>query len=108
VNTFEAFLDYQESETGKRPATKWAICSSCRGDGTSTRYLGDVTQMIAEDPDFGEDYWRGVYDRACDDCDGTGKVRVLADESVAAEWDEWLAEEAADRAVRRAESGYAW
>jgi|SRR5262245_29036029 len=109
MTTISAYLDFVEEDTGVRPATEWAICEACRGDGASTAYLGDVTNMIAEDPDFGEDYWRGVYDQPCDECGGTGKVRQLAEDDPAFEgWLDWLREEAADRAVRRAESGYAW
>lgn len=56
--------------------TRWAICPSCRGEGSSTRYLGAFTSddMAELGPEFFEDYARGVYDRECDECYGSGKV----------------------------------
>lgn len=64
-------------------ATKWEICGCCNGHGKSSRYLGAITQGDREpggawdDPDAFEDYMRGGYDRHCDECDGSGKVRVV-------------------------------
>lgn len=101
----ERFVESWSETTGAHPPFTWDICDTCRGHGTSTGYLGDVTNAIAEDPDFGDDYWRGVYDRACEECGGSGKVKVFAG-AAAEEFAEWVREEAADRAVRFAESGY--
>jgi len=107
--TIDNFLEFIRDETGRTPHTEWAICSRCRGNGTSTAYLGDVTEWLREDPDAAEDYFGGMYDKPCDECSGTGKVRTLPAESpVAHEWAEWQRDEAEDRATRRAESGYAW
>jgi hypothetical protein len=56
---------------------KWIICGACDGHGKSSAYLGAFTgEQMREDPDFADDYRRGFYDRACDDCGGTGKVKV--------------------------------
>jgi hypothetical protein len=56
---------------------KWEICCRCNGEGTSSGYLGVFTAAdMAEDPDFAEDYMNGQYDRACDECGGSGKVKV--------------------------------
>ncbi len=56
----------------------WAICSYCHGNGVSSAYLGAFTEdETAEGPDFYEDYMEGYYDRACENCDGSGKMRVL-------------------------------
>lgn len=56
---------------------KWIICSSRDGHGKSTRYLGAFSaEQMREDPDFAEDYFSGAYDRACDDCAGSGKEKV--------------------------------
>lgn len=58
--------------------SKWAICHACSGHGASSAYLGAYTrdEMDQQGPDFLEDYMAGVYDRTCDDCDGSGKVQV--------------------------------
>lgn len=58
--------------------TTWQICGTCRGNGTSSAYLGAFSQDdMAEDPDFAEDYMAGQYDRSCDECDGEGKIKVV-------------------------------
>lgn len=58
---------------------KWEICGSCRGEGKSSAYLGAFTrsEMDEEGPEFLDDYMGGRYDRACDRCEGGGKVRVV-------------------------------
>lgn len=55
----------------------WSICHACSGEGKSSSYLGDVTEMVNEDPDFAENYFAGDYDRACASCKGSGKVLTL-------------------------------
>ena len=57
---------------------KWSICCACNGHGRSSAYLGAFTQSDREEagPEFMEDYMNGAYDRACEDCGGTGKVKV--------------------------------
>lgn len=57
--------------------TKWVICETCKGEGKSTAYLGafSAEEMLEEDLEFIEDYVSGFYDRCCDECGGTGKVR---------------------------------
>jgi hypothetical protein len=56
----------------------WEICSHCHGHGKSSAYLGAYTRddMDEAGPEFLEDYMAGSYDRHCDSCDGTGKVKV--------------------------------
>lgn len=59
----------------------WIICPECRGEGKSSAYLGAITQEDRErdwDPDSWDDYMNGAYDRICDCCNGTGKVREKA------------------------------
>jgi len=66
--------------------THWEICSSCEGEGTSSAYLGSFTQEdFDEDPDFAEDYMSGQYDRACPECNGSGKVKVVDYDRLTAE-----------------------
>ena len=57
---------------------KWEICSVCEGRGKSSAYLGAYTRddMDEAGPEFMEDYMAGNYDRACDACNGSGKVKV--------------------------------
>lgn len=57
---------------------KWEICSHCSGHGKSSAYLGAYTQSDMDEagPEFLDDYMAGRYDRACDACDGAGKVKI--------------------------------
>lgn len=59
--------------------SKWEICSACRGKGTTSAHLGAFTrdEMDEQGPEFFEDYMAGVYDKACEPCDGSGKVEVV-------------------------------
>lgn len=78
---------YMEDEHGNdvkvKLPTKWAICSHCRGNGSSSAYLGAITASDREpggtweDPEDFEAYMNGEYDRSCDECGGSGKVRVV-------------------------------
>jgi hypothetical protein len=90
-----------------QPPTTKEVCPSCRGEGKSTRYLGDVTEMCREDPDFAEDYWRGFYDRTCDECQGRNVIDV-PDESrwpevLRIHWKEWEISQAETNAIYEAE-----
>src|SRR5262245_25725128 len=62
----------------KELATYWEICGHCRGDGTSSAYLGAFTgdEWREMDSDWQEDYLAGRFDRACESCGGSGKGRV--------------------------------
>lgn len=56
---------------------KWEICWHCNGHGKSSAHMGAFTESeLREDPEFFEDYFAGFYDRACDYCEGAGKVQV--------------------------------
>jgi len=54
---------------------KWAICPTCLGDGT--RRLISEDYVAEMDEDEREDLRAGRYDTICDECHGTGKVKVL-------------------------------
>jgi RecJ-like exonuclease len=60
---------------------KWEICPSCDGNGKHVNPAVDghgiSPEEFAEDPDFAEAYFGGVYDVRCDECGGDGKVRVV-------------------------------
>lgn len=56
---------------------KWAICSRCRGEGHHGNPAFDGLSLqdeTFEDPEFREDYFKGVYDVRCETCGGSGKV----------------------------------
>lgn len=109
MTTLDAYLDFVADDTGTRPTTVWEICGRCGGDGTLGGWPGAYTESDRaewSDEDY-ESYF--TTRRGCEDCDGTGKVRTLPEDSPAFEgWCEWCREEADDRAIRRAESGYSW
>lgn len=89
--------------------TVWRICPRCDGHGKSSAYLGAYTrsEMDEAGPDFHDAYMAGEYDRACENCDGTGKVQVVDHSKISAdhlaEWRDQCRDEAADRAIERAE-----
>lgn len=53
--------------------TAFVICPSCRGTGYHDN-LGDVTEMVHEDPDFAESYARGEFNVGCPECHGQNVV----------------------------------
>lgn len=65
---------------------KWEICGGCEGHGKTSRHVecdgGGFTssEWAEQDEDFREDYLAGRYDRACDECGGAGKVKVVDEE----------------------------
>lgn len=83
---------------------KWAICGRCHGDGKIVHPALSVWTESdrREDPDGFETMMRGGYDIRCDECGGSGKVRVE---------DDWHGEESpdefdyADARQRAAENG---
>lgn len=84
--------------------TKWEICPTCRGKGTSSAYLGAFTgDDMREDPEFFEDYMNGNYDRSCDECDGTGKIEVIDTEKLDEKTLQLLIQQQLDDAKYRAE-----
>jgi DnaJ-class molecular chaperone len=64
---------------------KWAICPSCGGHGKSSAYLGAFTgEQMRDDPEFAEDYMAGHYDRTCEECGGSGKVKEINERRISA------------------------
>lgn len=53
---------------------KWIICPECEGDGTTAKHLGVISREEWEPEEF-EDYMAGRYDRVCNCCKGSGKIR---------------------------------
>lgn len=104
--TFERFVEFIADEHGAPPPLVWAICEACSGEGTIGGFAGAYTE--ADRAEWSEEDYESyrTHRRHCEECGGTGKVRALPEGSpFETEWDEWLAEEAADRATYRAESG---
>lgn len=63
----------------------WMICPTCRGDGKHSQHLGAITQEDRDrdwDPDAWQDYLDGVYDKTCETCGGSGKIRQKAYDAI--------------------------
>ena len=63
---------------------RWEVCGTCRGKGRHVNPAIDADHGItpeefAEDPDFAEDYFSGVYDVPCSECGGRRVVPELRD-----------------------------
>jgi len=73
--------------------TRWAICWTCDGKGTTVNPSIDAhglsSEDFAQDPDFERDYFAGVYDVPCRECKGKGKVREVDEKRCAAEEIRW-------------------
>lgn len=71
--------DDEELET-EVPA-KYEVCGRCNGKGThinpNVDGHGISQEEFDEDPDFKENYFGGVYDVACHECDGANVVPVF-------------------------------
>lgn len=96
----------RESDDGVRehytlPAM-WALCDECGGEGSSSAYLGAITEEDREQNwshDEWSDYVSGGYDKQCTVCKGEGKVlvvdeRACTDKELLREYLEQLADEA--------------
>lgn len=97
----------------------WQICDRCRGHGTIDNpslhsFDGpSLEDQFAEDDSFQEDYMAGVHDVACDECHGSGKVKVTEPilDRVSSEirtqylarlqeWQQYQSQERAEKAMR--------
>lgn len=89
--------------------TRYEVCPSCQGRGTSCAYLGSWTasEWAREDDEFKEDYLAGLYDRACEECGGL-RVIAVADEDrndpkILKQYRELQQAEAESRSIERME-----
>lgn len=89
LRIFFTSMDVEGLEVELSVPAKWEICRTCEGHGASSAYLGAFTRDDFDDegPEFVEDYIAGNYDRACDECHGSGKV-IVADEAACQHNDE--------------------
>tara|TARA_Y100000310_G_scaffold311232_1_gene357321 strand:- start:635 stop:949 length:315 start_codon:yes stop_codon:yes gene_type:complete len=90
---------------------KWEVCDLCNGKGThvnpSIDSNGLTAEDFAEDPDFQEDYFGGVYDQQCNECHGRSTVMVPNEEAMTEEikalWHQQCENTAAEYSERAAE-----
>lgn len=71
--------DDSNEETVALPA-KYKVCLRCRGRGVHDWWAGGMTsqEMDEQGPEFREDYLAGVYNKACEMCQGQ-RVILLVD-----------------------------
>lgn len=71
----------------KEYPAEWAICGRCSGEGRHDAWEGGMTasEFYEQGPDFAEDYSRGMYDKTCTECGGSGKVIAVAEYLLTAE-----------------------
>ena len=75
--------DEGEEVEHKCPA-KYEVCHRCQGKGTHVNPAVDghgiSPEEFAEDPSFEENYFGGVYDITCQECNGE-RVELVPDEN---------------------------
>jgi hypothetical protein len=84
----------------------WRVCGTCGGKGRHVNPSidadhGITAEEFADDPDFAEDYFGGVYDVTCHECGGKRVVPELRDPCP--ELDAYRDDEYDHRALCRAE-----
>lgn len=80
---------------------KLDVCPNCQGKGSHVNRNidshGITAEEFAEDPDFEEAYFSGVYDVPCDECKGLRVVEVVNRDActpeILKEYDEQLQED---------------
>lgn len=97
--------DIADAEVTEVIPAKWVICPRCEGNGKHDHPAfanGITSSEFAEwDDDERETYRSGGYDVTCDECHGSGKVRV-PDREVATEAERALIDQYEDRQAERA------
>lgn len=80
---FDVDPNYPEDGSGSpiEVVLKWEVCPTCEGRGShvnpSIDAHGLTAEDFSEDPDFREDYMRGLYDQPCNECHGRRVVPVM-------------------------------
>ena len=86
---------------------QYEVCPVCRGKGThvnpSIDCDGLTREDFDEDPDFRDDYLRGVYDVPCNHCGGKRVVPDVDWDALSEEIAEMYREQLADEAMYRRE-----
>lgn len=75
-----------------RIRTVWEICNVCDGEGGHSRHLGVIDHETLDEWDDEQFEWykSGVYDRTCDRCGGSGKVREVDYDSMPDDVRNWI------------------
>lgn len=92
---------------------KWELCGTCDGRGKHVNPSIDSNGLsredFDEDPGFREDYFSGVYDVVCAECNGRTTALVVDDEKATKAQkdsiDEFFADQRESRAIYRMETG---
>ena len=99
-------LSFNENGHVKVPLA-WEVCPTCNGKGTHVNPSIDCgglsSDSFADDPDFEDSYFSGVYDVQCYGCCGDRVLPFCADEEVNKILDEKAEEEAYHQSERDAE-----
>lgn len=107
MRDLELFNEYLAEEHPDLPPlpSHWIICDRCRGEGELQGYPGVYTQDdFDEDPDFFDDYRE--YRRPCEDCGGSGKLKVATEDGgseTSRLFREWVRDMNEMRAIEAAE-----
>jgi hypothetical protein len=62
---------------------EWGVCPVCKGEGSHTNPSIDSNGLssdeLHEDPEFAENYFSGVYDVKCSECQGERVIPTSSD-----------------------------
>jgi hypothetical protein len=106
--------DFDEGDDSHLPIVVpvvWSVCWTCDGNGRHVNPSIDGNGLSREDfeddPDFAEDYRRGVYDVTCSECGGKRVSPALdrdrCDPRTLERAEKWFRDEADSRAEEEAE-----
>jgi hypothetical protein len=70
----------------------WEICYSCSGEGSHSKHLGVIDSETWNDweDESRHAYIAGHYDKQCDLCSGSGKIKVLDIDSLNDSAKQWV------------------
>lgn len=88
-----------------RVPARYEVCPNCQGEGKTVNPSIDAGgipgYVFQNDPEFAENYFGGVYDVKCAECNGDRVVLVLntevATEEQKEQYDKWLEEKLEER-----------
>ena len=110
MSRHENLILYMGDDTEVHLPTRWAICPDCQGEGAracggQAFTASEWNEACHDDPDFAEEYMNGTYDRTCEDCGGSGKIKMVDEDLLSQEQrDAWekQCQEDYDMAAERA------
>ena len=79
------FVLYTEDDREIKLPTHWEVCDRCHGEGKHSNpsidgngiTASEMDEMCYHDEDFAENYFSGVYDVTCHECDGKRVTKVV-------------------------------